>query len=167
MSESGSEAKTYIEKLIGGFSEVPNLRFVFPTAKPIKFSPFPWNGQVSNTWYDINAFRLNAVENTQQVEEAGEYLRRIVDEQIQSGVPSHRICRLLTTSKGFSRQLPPIYFSIGTLDPLVRVSWVESTVKLFRSAGIPTSLKVMSGTTHMLTKSAIEGLFKFIELTIT
>ncbi|XP_014294551.1 lysophospholipase-like protein 1 [Halyomorpha halys] len=205
--ESGPEAKTSVQKLIGSFSDVPNLRFVFPTARPIRFSPFPWNGQLSNTWYDINAFRLNSVENTRQIEESAEELKRIVDEQIRSGVPPHRICvvgfsrggsmalhmgyeyikdlgcvgvlsswlpttsklfsRLLTTPKGVGRQLPPIYFSIGTLDPLVRQSWVESTAKLFRSAGIPTSLKVMSGTTHKLTKSAVQGLFKFIELTIT
>ncbi|CAH1396358.1 unnamed protein product [Nezara viridula] len=90
--ESGPEIRRLVEKLSGGFSNYPNLRLVFPTAGAKTFSPFPWNGQVVNIWYNFDSLDIATKENNTQIHESAMVIEKLVEEQVLSGIPHKNIC---------------------------------------------------------------------------
>ncbi|XP_014294552.1 lysophospholipase-like protein 1 [Halyomorpha halys] len=90
--ESGSEIRRLVERLSGGFSKYSNLRIIFPTAGAKSFSPFPWNGQVVNIWYNFDSLDIATKENVTQIGESASVIERIIEEQVLAGIPHKNIC---------------------------------------------------------------------------
>uniref|UniRef100_A0A7S3R8Y2 Phospholipase/carboxylesterase/thioesterase domain-containing protein n=1 Tax=Dunaliella tertiolecta TaxID=3047 RepID=A0A7S3R8Y2_DUNTE len=70
-------------------SQLPNVRFVFPTAPQ---RPCTLKGQVLTGWYDIHSVEgINTREDAAGLRESQRYIEELVQAQVASGIPSDRV----------------------------------------------------------------------------
>ena len=72
-----------------GLPDTLPLRFIFPNA-PIR--PITVNGGMEmRGWYDIRSMSINKMEDAEGVKESAQTIARLIEEQINQGMPASRI----------------------------------------------------------------------------
>lgn len=86
--DTGQGLLNWVKFLIGDFVS-PHISFYFPTA-PIR--PYtPLNGEPSYVWFDRYNITPDVPEHVETLNESGEYIKSLVNDLVNSGIPSNRI----------------------------------------------------------------------------
>lgn len=86
--DTGSGIYDWVKFLIGDISQ-PHIKFVFPTAPSRPYTPL--NGEKSNVWFDRLDITPDVPEDKPTLESMGSEVRRLIDEEIKSGISLDKI----------------------------------------------------------------------------
>jgi phospholipase/carboxylesterase len=96
-----------------GLPDTLPLRFIFPNA-PIR--PITVNGGMEmRGWYDVRSMSINKMEDAEGVKESAQTIARLIEEQINQGMPASRIVLALYQSLQQPQQLAGIIVLSGYL----------------------------------------------------
>lgn len=106
------------------------VRFVFPHACPQPVSIH--DGSVCRSWFDIHALEVGAKEDLVGLQAASSYIASLIDEQVEQGIPAHRII-LVGFSQGGALALfsgltyhQPLAGILGLSTVLAGAGWLET-----------------------------------------
>ncbi|XP_017776368.1 PREDICTED: lysophospholipase-like protein 1 [Nicrophorus vespilloides] len=86
--DTGPGVLEWMKFLIGDFSQ-PHIKFLFPSAPMRPYTPL--NGAQSNVWFDRLNITPDAPEHTQTLDSIGEEVKKLIQAEVNSGVPLDKI----------------------------------------------------------------------------
>lgn len=111
----------------------PGVHWLFPTA-PVR--PITINGGMpTNGWYDVSAIRLLEQEDRAGIEASAAQINALIDTQIASGIPAHKIV-LVGFSQGAAMTL---HVGIRQAQPLGALVALSGYLPLHQDLAVDTS----------------------------
>ncbi|KAF2902254.1 hypothetical protein ILUMI_03929 [Ignelater luminosus] len=86
--DTGPGVLEWLQLLVGNFS-FPHIKFLFPTAPLRPYTPI--NGELSRVWFDRYSITPDVPEHTETIESSGEEIKKIIQNEVDSGIPLNRI----------------------------------------------------------------------------
>ncbi|KAK5644138.1 hypothetical protein RI129_007983 [Pyrocoelia pectoralis] len=181
--DTGPGVCEWIESLIGPFS-FPHIKLLFPTAPLQSYTASA--GEMRHVWFDRKSISMEANENVQSIQEIGTVMNKLIEEEINNGVP---LSNIIVVAYKFNRGLKgvfalssflnrdsevfhslkvqgvphtPLLMYHGESDDLVPIKWGKTTFETLTSLGVKGDFVSLPNTLHELKKKELEELFKWI-----
>ncbi|KAM8717030.1 hypothetical protein ACLKA7_003838 [Drosophila subpalustris] len=87
--DTGAGIMDWVRSLIGRDLDGSHIRYVYPTAPLQKYTPF--GGEESTVWFDRKNVDIAADEDRESMSKSYDIARRLVQKQMNDGIPEHRI----------------------------------------------------------------------------
>ncbi|XP_034475379.1 lysophospholipase-like protein 1 [Drosophila innubila] len=87
--DTGAGIMDWVRSLIGRDLDGSHIRYVYPTAPLQKYTPF--GGEESTVWFDRKDVDIAAIEDRESMSRSYDIARRLIQKQVNDGIPLHRI----------------------------------------------------------------------------